>query len=242
MKNEKYFSAPAGVEVNIMPIVGEASQVKVDPASLPPVLPVLALRNAVIFPGTVFPVTVGREKSIRLVNDVEDGKGWIAAFPQSDVSVEDPGAEDLCPYGTVCKLLKTLEMPDGSLTVILQGGQRAAIRSITDTEPYLRATLDLLDERVPDTVDEKELHVLADSLKERAGAIIKASSFAPKEAAGVLQSIDHFHFLVNFVATTIEVENFQDRTQLLAIGDLYERGLALLKVLDTKIQLLQIKK
>ena len=241
MKNEKYFSAPAGVEVNIMPIVGEASQVKVDPASLPPVLPVLALRNAVIFPGTVFPVTVGREKSIRLVNDVEDGKGWIAAFPQSDVSVEDPGAEDLCPYGTVCKLLKTLEMPDGSLTVILQGGQRAAIRSITDTEPYLRATLDLLDERVPDNVDEKELHVLADSLKERAGAIINASSFAPKEAAGVLQSIDHFHFLVNFVATTIEVENFQDRTQLLAIGDLYERGLALLKVLDTQIQLLQIK-
>ena len=241
MKNENFFSAPAGVEVNIMPIVGEANQVKVDPATLPPVLPVLALRNAVIFPGTVFPVTVGREKSIRLVNAVEDGKGWLAAFPQADITVEDPGPDDLCPFGTVCKLLKTLEMPDGSLTVILQSAQRAAIHSITDTEPYLQATLDLMDEGVPESADEKELHVLADSLKERAATILNAASFAPKEAAGVLHSIENFHFLVNFVATTIETENFQERTQLLAFGDIRERGLALLKVLDTQIQLLQIK-
>ena len=240
MKNSKLHSAPAGVEVNIMPIVGEASQTKVDPASLPPVMPVLALRNAVIFPGTVFPVTIGREKSIKLLSETEDGSGWLAAFPQTDVTVEDPEAEDLYEYGTVCKLIKTLEMPDGSLTAILQGMQRASIKTVVTTEPYIQATLELLDEALPAT-DERELHVLAGSLKERATAIIGASSFAPKEAATVLQSIDSFHFLVNFIATTIEVENFLERAQLLSLDNIYERGLALLKVLDTQTQLLQIK-
>ena len=240
MKNSKLHSAPAGVEVNIMPIVGEASQTKVDSASLPPVMPVLALRNAVIFPGTVFPVTIGREKSIKLLSETEDGSGWLAAFPQTDVTVEDPEAEDLYEYGTVCKLIKSLEMPDGSLTAILQGMQRASIKTVVTTEPYIQATLELLDEALPAT-DERELHVLAGSLKERATAIIGASSFAPKEAATVLQSIDSFHFLVNFIATTIEVENFLERAQLLSLDNIYERGLALLKVLDTQTQLLQIK-
>ena len=95
-----------------MPVVGEAASMKVDTAELPPVIPILALRNAVVFPGTVFPVTVGREKSVKLVQDVEAGSGWLAAIPQVDVSVEDPQEVDLFRFGTVCKLIKTLEMPD----------------------------------------------------------------------------------------------------------------------------------
>ena len=241
MKNSKLLSAPAGVEVNIMPIVGEASDVKPDPATLPHVIPVLALRNAVVFPGTIFPVTIGREKSVQLVNDVENGSGWLAAFPQNDVTVEDPGLDDLCEYGTVCKLIKTLEMPDGSITAILQGTQRAWIEAMVSREPYLQAEVHLEDETLPSGADEKELHALADSLKERAATILNASSFAPKEASSVLQSIENFHFLVNFIATTIEVDNFQERAQLLSIENIYERGLALLKVLDTQTQLLQIK-
>ena len=113
---------PSSVEVNIMPVVGEAASMKVDTAELPPVIPILALRNAVVFPGTVFPVTVGREKSVKLVQDVEAGNGWLAAIPQVDVSVEDPQEVDLFRFGTVCKLIKTLEMPDGTVTAILQGG------------------------------------------------------------------------------------------------------------------------
>ena len=241
MKQPLDFSAPAGVEVNIMPVIGEASSLKVDVSKLPPVLPVLALRNAVMFPGTVFPVTVGREKSIKLVSDVEDGDGWLVAVPQMDVSVEDPAEEDLCQWGTVCKLIKTLEMPDGTVTAILQGSSLARMVSVVSYDPYITARVEFLDESVPADADERELRVLADSLKEKAALIVKSSSFAPKEAVGALKSIDNFHFLVNFIATTIEVENFQERTQLLGITDIHERGLALLKVLDTQTQLLQIK-
>jgi len=241
MKQPLNFNAPAGVEVNIMPVIGEASAMKVDLSQLPEVLPVLTLRNAVIFPGTVFPVTVGRDKSIKLVSDVEDGAGWLAAVPQMDVSVEDPVEEDLCRFGTICKLIKTLEMPDGTVTAILQGSALAELNTIVSYEPYITARLNILDEVVPAGADERELRVLGDALKEKAALIVKSSSFAPKEAIGALKSIDNFHFLVNFIATTIEVENFQERTQLLGITNIQERGLALLKVLDTQTQLLQIK-
>jgi ATP-dependent Lon protease len=224
-----------------MPVIGEASALKADLSQLPEVLPVLTLRNAVIFPGTVFPVTVGRDKSIKLVSDLEDGTGWLAAVPQMDISVEDPVEEDLCRYGTICKLIKTLEMPDGTVTAILQGSALAELGTIVSYDPYITARMNILEEVVPADADERELRVLGDALKEKAALIVKSSSFAPKEAIGALKSIDNFHFLVNFIATTIEVENFQERTQLLGITDIQERGLALLKVLDTQTQLLQIK-
>ena len=241
MKTFEEMMAPQGVEVNIMPVVGEAASMKVDVADLPPVIPVLALRNAVVFPGTVFPVTVGREKSIKLVADVEEGKGWLAAFPQTDISVEDPTEADLYHFGTVCKLIKTLEMPDGTVTAILQGASLAELQEIVTLDPYMEGRVRYLEENIPADCDERELRVLADSLKEKAALIVKSSSFAPKEAIGALRSIDNFHFLVNFIATTIEVENLQERTNLLSITDVHERGLALLKVLDTQTQLLQIK-
>ena len=241
MKTFEEMMSPQGVEVNIMPVVGDAASMKVDVSDLPPVIPVLALRNAVIFPGTVFPVTVGREKSIRLVSDVEDGKGWLAAFPQTDISVEDPSEADLNHFGTVCKLIKTLEMPDGTVTAILQGASLAELQEIVSSDPYMEGRVRYLDENIPADCDERELRVLADSLKEKAALIVKSSSFAPKEAIGALRSIDNFHFLVNFIATTIEVENLQERTNLLSITDVHERGLALLRVLDTQTQLLQIK-
>ncbi|MBE6223101.1 MAG: endopeptidase La [Bacteroidales bacterium] len=234
-------NTPAGVEVNIMPVVGEAASMKVDTSQLPPALPVLPLRNAVIFPGTVFPVTVGREKSIKLVSDVESGTGWLVAIPQADISVEEPTEADLCSHGTVCKLIKMLEMPDGSVTAILQGSQLAALESVISYDPYMMARVTYLEESVPTGIDERELRVLAESLKEKAAMVVKSSSFAPKEAIGALRSIENFHFLVNFIATTIEVENFQERTALLSITDIHERGMSLLRVLDAQTQLLQIK-
>ena len=241
MKNLQDMMMPSSVEVNIMPVVGEAASMKVDTAELPPVIPVLALRNAVVFPGTVFPVTVGREKSVKLVQAVESGAGWLAAFPQVDVSVEEPREGDLYRFGTVCKLIKTLEMPDGSVTAILQGGSLAQLQELVSYEPYLEGRVSYLEETLPADADEREIRVLAESLKEKAALIVKSSSFAPKEAVGALRSIENFHFLVNFIATTIEVENFSERTALLSITDIHERGLALLKVLDTQTQLLQIK-
>ena len=233
-------NAQPGVEVNIMPVVGDSSLLKLDESQLTDALPILALRNAVVFPGTVFPVTIGREKSIRLIRDVEARDGILGAVPQTDVTVEEPSENDLAEYGTVCKVVKTLEMPDGSLTAILQGFKRIHVDAVLGYEPYIVARVSYEDDFLS-AQDEKEMKVLADALKERAGEIIRSSSFAPKEAVGALKAIDNFQFLVNFVATTIEVENFADRVQLLRYGDVHERGMALLKVLDTQVQLLHIK-
>jgi len=241
MKLNDIITAPQGVEVNIMPVVGEAGALDFNPADVPPTIPLLPLRNAIVFPGTIFPVTVGRDKSIKLVQAVEKGSGFLAAVPQIDVAVEEPSESDLSPRGTVCKLIRTLEMPDGTITAILQGAALCRVNEVVSYEPYITARVDCLKEFVPTDADERELHVLSESLKEKASTIVKTSSFAPKEAVGALRSIDNFHFLVNFIATTIETENFGERAALLDIEDIQARGLALLKVLDTQIQLLQIK-
>ena len=161
-------------------------------------------------------------------------------MPQTDVTVEDPKEGDLAEFGTVCKVVKTLEMPDGSLTAILQGFKRVHVDAVLNYEPYIVARVSYEDDFLSQQ-DENELKVLTDALKERAGEIIRSSSFAPKEAVGALRAIDNFQFLVNFIATTIEVENFEDRVELLRYADMHERGMALLKVLDTQVQLLHIK-
>ena len=240
MKDIFDMNAQPGVEVNIMPVVGDTSLVKLDESDLADAIPVLALRNAVVFPGTVFPVTIGREKSIRLIRDVEARDGVLGAVPQTDVTVEDPAQGDLADYGTVCKVVKTLEMPDGSLTAILQGFKRIHVDAVLGVDPFIVARVTYLEDFLPEE-DENEIRVLSDALKERAGEIVRASSFAPKEAVGALKAIDNFQFLVNFIATTIEVENFADRVGLLSFADVHERGMALLKVLDTQVQLLRIK-
>ena len=240
MKDIFDMNAQPGVEVNIMPVVGDASLLKLDESDLADAIPVLALRNAVVFPGTVFPVTIGREKSIRLIRDVEARDGVLGAVPQTDVTVEDPVQGDLAEFGTVCKVVKTLEMPDGSLTAILQGFKRIHVDAVLGVDPFIVARVTYLEDFLPEE-DENEIRVLSDALKERAGEIVRASSFAPKEAVGALKAIDNFQFLVNFIATTIEVENFADRVSLLTYADVHERGMALLKVLDTQVQLLRIK-
>ena len=122
----------SGAEVSIIPVMQGEGATKIDHGQLPDSLPVLALRNAVLFPGTVYPITIGREKSIRLIEDAEKYNTFIGAVPQNDLSVEDPRKEDLYPYGTVAKIVKTLEMPDGTITAILQGYSRFEITDIFD--------------------------------------------------------------------------------------------------------------
>ncbi len=240
MKKNNQYSALGGTEVSIFPVMQGDGLTKLDEASLPDAVPVLALRNAVLFPGTVYPVTIGREKSIHLIRDVERSDGFLGAVPQKDITVEDPGEEDINAYGTLAKVIKTLEMPDGTLTAILQGFNRISVDAIIQSEPYMVARVHYLDEFLP-AMSDTEQKALADSLKEKAAAVVKASSFAPKEAASALASIDNFQFLVNFIATTIEVENFTDKVELLQYSDVKIRGMKLLGVLDTQLQLLKIK-
>lgn len=231
--------AAAGAEVSIIPVVQGDGIAKIDQSQLPDSLPILALRNAVLFPGTVYPITIGREKSVRLIEDAEKHNTFIGAVPQNDLSVEDPRKDDLYKYGTVAKIVKTLEMPDGTLTAILQGFMRFEIEYISDYEPYMLGRVRYLDDILPD--NDKKTQMIAEALKDKASAIIRASSFVPREAAAALKGIDSFEFLVNFIATTIEVENFMDKVELLQYGDLLSRAMKLLAVLDTQVELQKIK-
>ncbi len=240
MKYDKNSLSPGGVEVNIMPVVQGDSLVHFDPDQLPEVVPVLALRNAVLFPGTVYPVTIGREKSIRLIREVESRDGFLGAVPQTDVSVEEPLQKDLSRYGTVAKVIKTIEMPDGSMTAILQGIRRLELGDVLQYDPYIVARVHYLEDTVPD-MDDNQLLILMDSLKEKAAQLVRSSSFAPKEAVTALKTIENYPFLVNFIATTVEVEHFADKVDLLQYGDMQVRGMKLLSVLETQVQLLRIK-
>ena len=232
------FSA-GGAEVSIIPVMQGEGMVNIEESQLPDSLPILALRNAVLFPGTVYPITIGREKSIRLIEDAEKNNTFIGAVPQNDLAVEDPREKDLYGYGTVAKIVKTLEMPDGTITAILQGYKRFELYQVVEYEPYMLGRVRYLDDIMPE-IDVK-IRMIAESLKEKAASIIRSSSFVPREAASALKGIDNFAFLVNFIATTIEVENFMDKVELLQYGDLRARAMKLLSVLDTQVELQKIK-
>ena len=232
------FSA-AGAEVSIIPVVQGDGMMKVDQSQLPDSLPILALRNAVLFPGTVFPITIGREKSIRLIEDAEQNDAFIGTVPQNDLSVEEPRKEDLYTYGTVAKIIKTLEMPDGTITAILQGCKRFELETVYAYEPYMLGRVNYLEDVVPE--DDTKLRMIAESLKDKALSIVRSSSLAPRDAANALKGIDNFEFLVNFIATTVDVENFMDKVELLQYGDLRVRAMKLLRVLDTQVELQKIK-
>ncbi|MGP1621292.1 MAG: endopeptidase La [Candidatus Cryptobacteroides sp.] len=239
MKSMDEYMFPAGAEVSIIPVMNGEGPVQIEDGQLPDSLPVLTLRNAVLFPGAVFPVTIGRQKSIKLIRDAEAQNLFIGAVPQKDVSVEMPKYQDLYRYGTVAKVVKTLEMPDGSLTAVLQGMRRFELESIVEYEPYILARVHYLEEIVPHEDD--NVRMIAESLKEKAGNIIRVSNFAPREAVNAIKSIDNFHFLVNFIATTIETDNYKDKMELLQYEDMRERAMKLLSLLDMQDQLLKIK-
>ena len=227
-------------DINIIPVVQGEAQFKLNEADLPDVLPVLALRNTALFPGTVYPVTIGREKSVRLIQDAEENDFFIGAVPQTDVSVEDPVAEDLYRFGTVCKILKTLEMPDGTLTAILQAFRRIEIDAVVGMEPYLTARVLYLRDRSYDS-DSTDIKAVSETLKDKAMQLLRSSNIASRESIGAIKAVDNFEFLVNFVATTIDVENFKDKMELLQYGDVKMRAMKLLSILDVQLQLMKLK-
>ena len=230
---------PNGAEVNIIPVMQGMEMTKVNTSDLPKVIPLLALRNAVVFPGMVFPVTIGREKSINVIRHAEKTNSFIGAVPQTDLMVEDPGRSDLFDFGTVCRIVKVLEMPDGTITALLQGLVRFNLLSIVSSEPFLSGNVVYLEDINP--AEDDSTRMIAESLKEKAANVIRSSSMAPKEAFSALKSIDSFPFLVNFIATTIEIENFNDKVDLLRYDEVKTRAMKLLSALDVQSQLLKIK-
>ncbi|MCH5173648.1 MAG: endopeptidase La [Bacteroidales bacterium] len=227
-------------DINIIPVVQGEIPFRINESELPDVLPVLALRNAALFPGTVYPITIGREKSIKLIRDAEQNDFFIGAVPQVDVNVEEPGAEDLYKYGTVCKILKTLQMPDGTTTAILQAFRRIEIDAIVTLDPYITARVLYLQDQSYDA-SAKDIKAILESLKDKAIQLLRTTNFGSRESIGAVKSIDNFEFLVNFTATTIEVDDFKDKLGLLAYGDVKLRAMKLLSVLDIQLELAKLK-
>src|SRR5574344_1279661 len=234
---DKEITFPASTEVSIIPVVQGEGLLKFDESELPDALPILALRNAVIFPGEVFPITIGREKSVKLIRDAEKEGFFIGAVPQIDVLVEEPHEEDLNKYGSVCKILKTLEMPDGTITAIMQAFKRLKIDAVLGYEPYITARVHYLEEILHEENKNTDIKAISESLKDKSIQILRASNLGTRETIGAIKAIDDFRFLVNFVATTIEVENFPAKTELLEYDDLKIRGLKLLSILEIQEEL-----
>jgi ATP-dependent Lon protease len=207
---------------------------------LPMPMPILALRNAVLFPSVIMPITVGRDKSIKLIRESYSGSRLIGAVGQSDPKVEEPGYDDLYRVGTLARILKIFEMPDGGVTVLLQGLQRFAVDEFVQQEPFFSAYIRMLTDSEPPKSD-KDYDAIVGAVKDSISKMINFASHLPPEASFAIKNIENDKLLINFVAANIEFENHSDRQLLLEIGDLKDRALKLIELLDHELQLMEIK-
>lgn len=206
---------------------------------VPEVLPILTLRSSVLFPGAITPITVGRNKSMRLVRDIEQQGALLGAVLQKEAAVEDPAPDDLYKVGTVARIIKTLEMPNGNLTVILHGLEKFEVQEYVTSEPYYKARVRTLHDINPDK-DNVKFEALVESIKDIAINIIKLSPSLPQEATFAIKNIDSKKGIINFISSNIEFSD-ADRQNLLEAPGLLIRAQRLLEILVREQQLLQLK-
>ena len=205
---------------------------------VPEVLPILPLRNTVLFPGVVLPITVGRDKSIQAVNDAYKGEKLIGVVAQKDASIEEPVAEDLCTIGTVAKIVKLIKMPDGGTTIIIQGKKRFALGEMVPGVEYFKGAIQILpDQPIPDS---EEFKAQVSTIKDLATQIIQLSPNIPTEAGIVLKNIENPTFLVNFVSSNLNSE-LQEKQHLLEMDQVQERTVHLIKILQKELQFAELK-
>lgn len=238
-KNNLLFDSSAG-DVNILPVVNMESIQSLDEKELPEVLPILTLRNAVLFPSTVIPIAVGREKSIKLVRDAYQSGKILGAVAQIDNEVEHPAIIDLYDVGTLGRILKIIEMPDGSITAILQGVKRFKIIEQTASEPYLFARVRYINDILAKKGD-KEMDALSANIKDIALQIIKSSPHLPQEAGFAIKNLEGSEFLTNFIASSIEIEDVFDRMKLLQENNVKVRAMKLLEILNRQMDILILR-
>ncbi|AUC76756.1 endopeptidase La [Olleya sp. Bg11-27] len=223
----------------LIPLMTPEDEEKIAKEELPESLPILSLRNTVLFPGVVIPITAGRDKSIKLINDANKGEKVIGVVSQIDEDVEDPKANELHQVGTVARILKVLKMPDGNTTVIIQGKKRFEIDTVITEEPYIKATVKEVPQATP-AKKNKEFAAIIDSIKELAVQIIKDSPNIPTEATFAIKNIKSDAFLINFVSSNMNL-SVDEKQALLEINDLKERALETLRFMNVEFQKLELK-
>lgn len=226
-------------EHEFIPILTNEEEKKLSTEEIPAEIPILPLKNTVLFPGVVIPITVGRDKSIKLIKDAYAGDKTIGVIAQKSDSVEDPSFEDIHSIGTIAFILKIIKMPDGSITAIIQGKRRFEITELTQKEPYLKAKVSASEEILPEKGDE-EFEALVSSLKDIAFQIIKLSPNIPSETAIALKNIESSNFLINFISSNMSAQ-VADKQKILEVPDLKKRAALLLATLNKELQVLQLK-
>ena len=238
-KDNLLFDAGVG-DVNILPVVNMDSIQNLDEKELPEVLPILTLRNAVLFPATVIPIAVGREKSIKLVRDAYKSGKILGAVAQIDNEVEHPAIIDLFDIGTLGRILKIIEMPDGSITAIIQGVKRFKIVEQTASEPYLFAKVNYLNDILAKKND-KEMEAVAENIKDLAMQIIKSSPHLPQEAGFAIKNLEGYEFLTNFIASSMDIDDVFEKMGLLKESHVKVRAMKLLEILNRQMDILTLK-
>ena len=227
-------------EMDFIPIIplNENDSESMDGIVVPAEISLLPLRNTVLFPGVVLPITVGRDKSIKAVNDAYKTDKLIGVIAQKDSSIEDPEKKDLEDVGTVAKIIKLIKMPDGGTTVIIQGKSRFCIESIVTEDPYFRASIkSLVDDDLPNDPD---FPAYVANIKEVAAEIIQLSPNIPSEAAIILRNIESPSFLIHFVSGNLNTD-IKDKQKLLELDNIRERADLLMKLLQTELQFAELK-
>lgn len=227
-------------ENEFIPIITDEDDDSEEALKIPDLLPILPLRNTVLFPGIVIPITVGRDKSIKLIREAYKKDKIIGTIAQRNPNVNDPSGKDIYKVGTIAQVLKILEMPDNSTSVIIQGKKRFEIKAIVKDEPYLQAQVDIIPDVKPVKVN-REFEAIISSLKDISLRIIQLNSNVPPEAAFAIRNIESPSFLINFASSNSDLKA-EEKQKLLETSDIKKRGVLLLEYLTRELQLSELKR
>ena len=226
-------------ESDFFPLLTNLDEDKINKEQTPSILPILPLRNTVLFPGVIIPITVGRDKSVKLIKEIYKGSKTIGVVSQKNEDIENPTLNDLNAVGTMAHIMKMLRMPDGNITVIIQGRKLIQLNELTQSDPYLKAAVTELSEEKPKKGDEQFL-ALVESIKDIAVQIVKESPNIPSEAQLAIQNIESPTYLVNFVCSNMDV-SVQRKQELLEVFDLKKRSEQTLEIISKELQRLEMK-
>ncbi len=239
MDNQFFLQGPED-EMEFLPMMplNDDNDGNPDDQVVPEEIALLPLRNTVLFPGVVLPITVGRDKSIKAVTDANKNDKLIGVVAQKDSSIEEPAITDLEAIGTVAKIIKLIKMPDGGTTIIIQGRKRFHINSITQEEPYFKAKITAMEEA--DIDNDPDFEAMVGGIKDLASQIISMSPNLPNEAGIILKNIENASFLIHFVSSNLN-SDIKDKQKLLEISNRKERAEVLLNLLQTELQYTELK-
>jgi ATP-dependent Lon protease len=227
-------------EMDFLPIIplNESDQDDLNGIEVPAEIALLPLRNTVLFPGVVLPITVGRDKSIKAVNDSYKGDKLIGVIAQKDSNVEDPAVTDLEGIGTVAKIVKLIKMPDGGTTIIIQGKSRFVVEAITEEDPYFRAKITKLEEE--ESPKDEDFNAYVANIKDLAADIVQLSPNIPTEASIILRNIENPSFLIHFVSSNLNTD-IKDKQRLLELNQIRQRADLLMQLLQKELQFVELK-